>query len=156
MFFKSYLRCFHKYDEIIQLEKFNRFWKFKKDNKIYQEQSRERAIEIKTQGFILIHPSSRATSSPLLHSKDFHYKKIKLDQFTEKQQLATCKNSLLHVENNPLKPTVEPGTIQTPVYIPENPLLIPLASYNLYRTHCTNRITNLGNSQQNKLQYNEW
>jgi len=65
MFFKSYLRCFQKDDEIIQLAKFNQFWKFKKHNKIYQEQLRE----IKTQGFILVHPSSRPTSSRLLYSR---------------------------------------------------------------------------------------
>jgi len=53
------------------------------------------------------------------------------------------------------EPTAEPITIQTPLYIPENPLLIPSASYNLYRTHCRNKITNPGNSQQNKLQYSE-
>ena len=59
------------------------------------------------QGFILVHPSSRATSSPLLHSKDFHYKKIKPDLFTEIQALATRKNTLLSTENNPLKPTAD-------------------------------------------------
>jgi len=61
----------------------------------------------RTQGFILVHPSSRATSSPLLHSKDFYYKKIKPDQFTEIQPLATRKNTLLPTENNPLKPTTD-------------------------------------------------
>ena len=105
--FRRYLKCFQKVDEIIQLARLNRFWKVKKNNKIYQEQSRERAREIKTQWFILVHPSSRATSSPLLHSKDFHYKKIKPDQFTKNQQLATRKNTLLPVENNPMKPTTD-------------------------------------------------
>ena len=38
--------------------------------------------------------------------------------------------------------------MQTPLYIPEHPLLIPSASYNMYRTHCTNRITNPGNSHR--------
>jgi len=37
---------------------------------------------------------------------------------------------------NTAEPTTEPRTIQTPVYISEHPLLIPLTSYNLYRTHC--------------------
>jgi len=154
MFFRSYLKCFQKVNETIQLARINRFWKIKK-NKIYQEHSRERAGEIKTQGFILVHPSSRATSSPLHHCKDFHYKKIKPDQFTENQTLATRKNTLLHAENNPLKPIANQELIQNPLYNLENPLLIPSASYNLYITHCTNRITNPGNSQQNKLQYNE-
>jgi len=41
MFFKSDLKCFQKVDEIIQIARFNRLRKFKKYNKIYQEQSRE-------------------------------------------------------------------------------------------------------------------
>jgi len=61
----------------------------------------------RTQGFILVHPSARATSSPLLHSKDFNYKKIKPDNFTEIEPLATRKNTLLPAENNPLKPTAD-------------------------------------------------
>jgi len=65
---------------------------------------------------------------------------MKLDQFTKKQQLATRRKQSA-------EPTTESKTIQTPLYIPKNPLLIPSASYNLYRTHCTNKITNPGNSQ---------
>jgi len=45
MFFRSYLKCFQKVDEIIQLARFNRCWNIKKNNKIYQEQSREREQE---------------------------------------------------------------------------------------------------------------
>ena len=109
----------------------------------------------RTQGFILVHPSSRATSSPLLHNKDFHYKKIKPNQFTEIQPLATRKNTLLPTENNPLKPTADQELYRIHSITQKTPLLIPSASYNLYKTHCTNRITNPGNSHQNRIQYNE-
>ena len=53
------------------------------------------------------------------------------------------------------EPTAEPRTIHTPLYKLENPLLIPSASHNLYRTHYTKQTTNPGNSQQNNLQYSE-
>ena len=77
------------------------------------------------------------------------------DQFTPIQSLATCKNTLLPAANPLLKPTTEPGTIQTPLYILEYTLLIPSASYKLYRTPCTHRITKPGNSQYNLIQYKE-
>jgi len=41
------------------------------------------------------------------------------------------------------------------MYIPEYTLLNPSASYKLYITPCTHRITTPGNSQKKRIQYNE-
>jgi len=79
--------------------------------------SQERARENKTQQIILVHPFTRATFSPLYHCKDFHYKKIKPDQFTEIQPLATRRNTLLLVAKN---------------------LLNLQQNLELYRLHCIN------------------
>jgi len=64
--------------QIIQLTNLTDFKKSRKATRFIKN-SQERARENKTQQVILVHPSTRATSSPLLHSKDFHYKKIKPD-----------------------------------------------------------------------------
>ena len=77
------------------------------------------------------------------------------NQFIAIQSLATRKNTLFPAANPLLKPTTKPRTIQTPLYIPEYTLLIPSASYKLYRTHCSHRITTPGNSHQKRIQYNE-
>jgi len=60
--------------------------------------SQERAKENKAQQVILVHPSTRATSSPLHHCKDFHYEKDLPDQFTKQscnpqEYTAPCKKN---------------------------------------------------------------
>jgi len=49
--FKSYLKCFQKVEEIIQLTRFNMLWKIKKSSRIYQEQSRESKREQDTTSY---------------------------------------------------------------------------------------------------------
>ena len=78
----------------------------------------------------------------------------KIYQISLQNNLATRKNTL-HPAKKIAETCIRSRTIQYPLYNLENPLLIPSASYNLYRTHCTNRITTPGNSHQNRIQYNE-
>jgi len=53
-----------------QLSQLLSFYQILKNQEIQQE-----ARESKSHRFILLHPSTRATSSPLHHCKDFHYEK---------------------------------------------------------------------------------
>ena len=78
----------------------------------------------------------------------------KIQQINLQYNLATCKNTLHPAENNPLKPTAD-QELYSIHYITQKTLLNPSASYNLYRTHCTNRITTPSNSHQNRIKYNE-
>jgi len=91
-------------------------------------------------------------SSYLLHSKDFHYKRstrlVYSNSITYNPQEYTAPRSKPSVE-----PTTDHWTIQTPLYNPENTLLIPSASFKLYRTLCTHIITTPGNSHQNRIQW---
>jgi len=99
----------------------------------------------RTQGFILVHPSSRATSSPL---STVRISTIKDQTISVYRNSTTCypQEYTTPRRKQSAKTYSRSRTIQNPLYNPENPLLIPSASYNLYRAYCTNKITTPGNS----------
>jgi len=81
-----------------------------KNQENQQELSRSEQETARTIIFILVHPSSRTTSSPLLHNKYFHYKRSNWSVYnnsnTCKPQEHTAPRSKLYSE-----PTTDHRTI---------------------------------------------
>ena len=67
---------------------------------MYSRIGKERS---RTQVFILVYPSSRATSSPLQTSKDFHYKRS-LRSISNNTTLVPHKHTLLLAVKQPVEP----------------------------------------------------